>query len=166
VDEKWRVSRVVLAVDPGRSKCGVAVCSAGGVQARRIVPVDLLSDLIVDWIGRYHVTDIVVGDRTGSSAVLERLSPIRAIPIRRIPEGGTTLRARARYFAEHPPRGWRRLLPSGLQTPPEPYDDYAAVLLAEAALAGAPAAGQTLLSEAARKGEESGPPRRRTNREQ
>jgi hypothetical protein len=57
-----------------------------------------------------------------------------------IEEAGTTLAARARYFKEHPRRGWRRLLPLGLQTPPEPYDDYVAVLLAEAALGSRPPA--------------------------
>jgi hypothetical protein len=47
-----------------------------------------------------------------------------------VPEAYTTLRARRRYFDEHPLRGWRRLFP-GLQTPPIPIDDYAAVLIAE-----------------------------------
>jgi hypothetical protein len=56
------------------------------------------------------------------------------VPLRAVDEHGTTLRARARYFTDHPPRGWRRLIPRSLQTPPEPYDDYVAVLLAEAAL--------------------------------
>ena len=47
----------------------------------------------------------------------------------------TTLEARARYFVEHPPTGLKRLLPVSMQVPPEPYDDYVAVILGERFLA-------------------------------
>ncbi|MDR7422344.1 MAG: hypothetical protein QN159_07720 [Armatimonadota bacterium] len=120
-------------MDPGHRKCGVAVVSAAGVQARAIVSPDALAALLREWVGRHAVTEIVVGDRTGAAAVVEAARAL-GLPVERVDEAGTTLRARARYFADHPRRGWRRLLPLGLQTPPEPYDDYAAVLLAEARL--------------------------------
>ncbi len=128
--------RVVLAIDPGRGKVGVAVCAPGAVLARAVIPPDTMPALVQQWQGRYGVGEIVVGNRTGSDAVVAALVAVSSIPVRRIEEGGTTLRARARYFLEHPPRGWRRLIPLSLQTPPEAYDDYVAVLLAEAALAG------------------------------
>jgi len=128
---------VVLAIDPGRSKCGVAVCAPGEVRARAIVAPQALPALVRDWQDRHRVTLIVVGNRTGSAEVIAGLRDAVAVPLRTVEEAGTTLRARTRYFAEHPPRGWRRLIPLGLQTPPEPYDDYVAVLLAEAALAAA-----------------------------
>ena len=51
------------------------------------------------------------------------------MPVHLIDERETTLRARALYFADHPPRGWRRLIPLGMQLPPCPIDDYAAVLI-------------------------------------
>jgi RNase H-fold protein (predicted Holliday junction resolvase) len=127
-------AQVVLAVDPGRSKCGVAVCSVHGVLARSIVTLHSLPALIVDWQRRFAVTEIVVGDRTGSREVVSAVEGVAAVPVRSVAEAGTTLLARKRYLTEHPPRGWRRLLPEGLRTPPEPYDDYVAVLLAEAAL--------------------------------
>jgi hypothetical protein len=140
---------VVLAIDPGRNKCGVAICSVRGVVARTIVAVHALPGLVTEWQGRFGVTEIVVGDRTGSAAAIEMVAAVAAVPVRPIEEAGTTLAARTRYFTEHPPRGWRRLLPRSLQTPPEPYDDYVAVLLAEAALAEAvrgrrPGAGRSL----------------------
>jgi hypothetical protein len=55
-----------------------------------------------------------------------------------VPERDTTRRARERYFADHPPRGWRRLIPLSLQTPSVPIDDYAAWIIAEQFLAGSP----------------------------
>lgn len=130
-------ARVVLAIDPGRGKCGVAVCAPGTVLARAVTAPDALPALIEEWQRRFSVTEIVVGDRTGAEAVLDAIRGAARRPITLVDEAGTTLRARARYFAEHPPRGWRRLIPRTLQIPPEPFDDYAAVLLAEAALAGA-----------------------------
>jgi hypothetical protein len=62
------------------------------------------------------------------------LEPL-GVPVHIIDETDTTYRARALYFAEHPPRGWRRLLPLGLQVPPGPIDDYAAMLIARRYLA-------------------------------
>jgi RNase H-fold protein (predicted Holliday junction resolvase) len=133
--------RVVLAVDPGRGKCGVAVCSDGRVLAKTIVAQAHLPDMVREWIDTYGVTSVVVGNLTGSGAVLAALGDLGGVPVTQADEAGTTLLARARYFAEHPPRGWRRLVPLGLQTPPEPYDDYVAVLLAERALGGTAGSG-------------------------
>jgi RNase H-fold protein (predicted Holliday junction resolvase) len=126
--------RVVLAIDPGRGKVGAAVCAPGAVLARIVVSPDALAGLVKDWQARYGVTEIIMGNRTGSDEAVAALAGVIGVPLRRVEEAGTTLRARARYFVEHPPRGLRRLLPRSLQTPPEAYDDYAAVLLAEAAL--------------------------------
>lgn len=127
--------RVILAIDPGRSKCGVAVCAGGAVLARTVTAPEALPALLEDWQPRFAVTEIVLGNRTGARDVLDAIRAGARVPITMVDEAGTTLRARARYFAEHPPRGWRRLLPRTLLTPPEPFDDYVAVLLAEEALA-------------------------------
>ncbi|MCA1596550.1 MAG: pre-16S rRNA-processing nuclease YqgF, partial [Chloroflexi bacterium] len=72
----------------------------------------------------------VVGDGTGSGPVVEALRSAGADP-HLIAEPFTTQQARARYFAAYPPRGWRRLVPRGLLTPPVPVDDFAALILAE-----------------------------------
>lgn len=123
----------VLAVDPGREKCGVAVCAPEGVVARKVVPLPELHPLVRRWVDTYQVQIVLVGDQTGSKHVFDLLIGL-PVPVRAARERDTTLRARRRYFREHPPRGWRRLLPLSLQLPPEPYDDYAAVVLAEAYL--------------------------------
>ena len=65
-------------------------------------------------------------------AVLDRLG----LPYTLVDEYETTLRARARYFADHPPRGWKRLVPRGMLLPERPVDDYAALLIAERYLEG------------------------------
>jgi len=123
----------VLAVDPGRHRCGIAVYGPGGVVARRIATLGELADVVHAWAEAYHVDRVLVGNRTAGAAVLARLSGL-GVPVEAVEEQGTTLAARRRYFVDHPPRGWRRLVPLSLQVPPEPYDDYAAILIAEAYL--------------------------------
>jgi len=124
----------VLAVDPGRSKCGVAVVSKSeGVLARTIVPLDALADTAALFKARFNPDAAAVGKGTGGSEALRLLKSLD-IPIYVVDEKHTTAMARSKYFADHPPRGWRRLIPKGLLVPPEPYDDYAAVLIAESCL--------------------------------
>ncbi len=126
----------VLAVDPGREKCGVAVCASAGVLAHRVVPTDRLAAVVGEWTAAYGVKIILVGNRTGSAEARARLGDL-GVAVEQVEEQGTTLAARRRYFRDHPPRGLRGFLPISLQVPPEPYDDYAAILLAEAYLAAA-----------------------------
>ena len=123
----------VLAIDPGREKCGIAVCGRAGVVVHRVVRVDELAQVAREWITAHGVDLVLLGNRTGSRDIRVRLSQI-PIPIELSEERGTTLAARRRFFEDHPPRGWRRLLPRSLQTPAVPYDDYAAIVLAEAYL--------------------------------
>ncbi len=123
---------VVLAVDPGRGKCGMAVVDRSEVAARGVVPIDRVVAAAVGWAREFGIHTIVLGNRTAAEDVEARLAAaLPAATIVKVDEAGTTEAARRRYFAEHPPRGWRRLIPLGMQVPPEPYDDYVAVMLAE-----------------------------------
>lgn len=127
----------VLAVDPGRDKCGLAVVRPGEVLHREVVPRAELAGRVAELSGRFGVTAVVVGDGTGSPAVLRELAGL-GIPVHVVPEAETTLEARRRYFRDNPPRGLWRLVPDGLRVPPRPVDDYVAVLLAERFLEGLP----------------------------
>ncbi len=127
---------VVLAVDPGRDKCGLAVAEPGQVLHREVVGRAHLAARARELAERYRVQVVVLGDATTSRAVGEELAALH-LPVQTVPEAGTTREARRRYFQEHPPRGLARLLPPGLRVPPRPVDDYAAVLLAERFLRGA-----------------------------
>lgn len=121
---------VVLAVDPGRAKCGLAVVEPGRVLHREVVTRPHLGQRVAELSRRFPVAVVVVGDATGSQEVARELLGLGR-PVQVVPEAGTTQEARQRYFQEHPPRGLLRVLPPGLRVPPEPYDDYVAVLLAE-----------------------------------
>ena len=126
---------IVLGIDPGRDKCGLAVCEPGRVLTRAIVPPAEVPRVVTGWAAEYGVDAIVVGGGTGSKEVMAALAGLRASG--RLPaltageERDSTLDARRRYFEEHPPRGWRRFVPRSFQLPPEPYDDYAAAVIAD-----------------------------------
>ena len=123
----------VLAIDPGRHKCGLAVLAGDGrILERLVVPREQLGERLRELAGRHNVAEVVLGDRTGGQSAAEQVQA--ALPqacLHLVDEHRTSEQARRRYFAEHPPRGWRRLLPTSLQTPPVSIDDWAAVILAE-----------------------------------
>lgn len=125
----------VLAIDPGRRKAGYAVLSAlGTVLEAGIEPVGELEQRVAELLGRIDVERIAIGRGTNGRAVgrvVERFE----LPIFWVDEFETSRAARSLYFVEHPPRGWRRLIPIGLQVPGRPVDDYAAIVIARRFLA-------------------------------
>jgi RNase H-fold protein (predicted Holliday junction resolvase) len=124
------MSRTVLGVDPGTRKVGFAVLDATGrVLSKGIEGVEGFAGCLVALAKAGPISAVALGRGTNSEALRDCLAAIGA-PVHLVDERETTLRARALYFADHPPRGWRRLIPIGMQLPPEPIDDYAAVLIA------------------------------------
>ena len=125
---------LIIAIDPGRSKCGLACLRADGtVAGTAIIP----PDGVVAWVRRMagaHRVSVVMGDGTGHRAIGDLLSKA-GIEWQAVDEKDTSRAARARYLADHPAQGLRRLIPRGLLTPGEPYDDYVALILAERSLA-------------------------------
>lgn len=123
----------IIAVDPGRDKCGLAaVATDGTVLARAVVNVSKIGPMVATLVGAHSAAVVVLGARTGSRevrAAIEAVTP--GARIIAADEHMTTLEARRRYWRENPPRGLRRLIPEGLRLPPEPIDDWAAVILAE-----------------------------------
>lgn len=125
----------VLGVDPGRFKAGYALVAAdGSVLGAGVAPLAELPAVLRPLLCDRAVTAVALGTGTNARALLERLKELGP-PVALVDEFETTRRARELYFAEHPPRGWRRLLPAGLQVPPRPVDDYAAILIARRFLA-------------------------------
>lgn len=135
--------RAVLGVDPGRRKAGYALLAASGaVIAAGIQPIERLQACLGDLIARHAVCAIALGRGTNARPVRAALESL-GLPIHLVDEYETSRRARTLYFDDNPPRGWRRLLPIGLQVPGRPVDDYAAILIARRFLA---------------RGDEGGPP--------
>lgn len=121
----------LLGFDPGRSKCGLALTDS---QRQRVVESVVVSaalalNQVEVWQRRQGLAAILLGDGTGSKQWRQALALVA--PVQIVPEAGTTLAARQRYWQLEPPRGWRRLLPRGLRLPPRDIDDVVARLLLE-----------------------------------
>lgn len=133
-------TKCVLAIDPGSRKHGLAlVCrrEEGGCELlwHKVVPADELEEALSEASATAEFHMIIVGSGTRSRTVIEWLRDQHTgIGLLIVDETDTTLQARERYWEHNPRRGWRRLLPATLQVPPEPIDDYAALVLAERVL--------------------------------
>lgn len=125
--------RRVIGVDPGRTKCGLAVVFEDGERvALDVVPTDAIAGRLRSNIGEGGVAAICVGHATTSDAVVALCRSLWPdIPVKVVDESNTTLQARQRYYRDHPPKGLLRLVPRGLLVPKEPLDGYAALLIVE-----------------------------------
>ena len=125
---------MIAAVDPGREKCGVAVVALDGAIIKRlVVPTPALQEEISSILADGRIQVLLCGDGTGSTAqaaMLQELAAQHKVQFLIVDEKHSTEQARKLYWQQQPPQGWRRLLPTTMQTPPVPVDDYVAVLLA------------------------------------
>lgn len=124
------MSRPVLAIDPGREKCGVAVLASDGrVLVQRVVTTAEL-DAAVGALIRAYEPNVIMGNGTTSADAKKRVEAL-GVPVTLVDEYRTTDAAKCAYWEAHPPRGWRRLMPRGMLVPPVPVDDFVAVILAQ-----------------------------------
>lgn len=136
---------VIVAVDPGREKCGVAVVTSDlELILKEIVSRDEAVGRVLELTKKYGVHRVILGDRTGSrefaSEIMEATGELSACGCNRqdprpelifVDEHESSMEGRRRYLLNHPLRGIGRLLPISLRAPSEPFDDYVAVVLAE-----------------------------------
>ena len=130
-----------LGIDPGRDKTGVALVEeTGRILAVQVMRTRNFSDTLLQflydrlqvrntWGLRKILKAVVLGNGTGSEAHkqwVEKALP--GYPVYIVDEKYSTEEAKALYWKLYPPHGLRRLIPLGLQTPPEPLDGYAAVV--------------------------------------
>lgn len=127
------MKEVVVAVDPGREKCGIAVVHKHeGVLYKAIVETAQLAQSVGAAMADYAAGVVAMGSGTSSKKASAMLrTGNKEIEIVFIDEYRTTDAARRRYWQENPPGGFKRLIPVSMLVPPVPVDDYAAVIIAE-----------------------------------
>jgi len=126
----------IVAVDPGREKCGVAVVDREqGPLWHQVVATDRLVDAVMELAGEYECRIVALGDQTSSEEARQRLQILldQALltEIVAVDERNSTEKARLRYWQANAPTGWRRFFPLGLLVPPCAVDDFAAIILGE-----------------------------------
>ena len=123
---------MILGVDPGTQKCGYAIVRDARVPplVLGIAPVAQLGSVLQSLTAVHAIKMVALGRGTNSAHVASIVATL-GLPHTLVDEHETTLRARALFFRDHPPRGWKRFVPRGMLLPERPIDDYAAVLIAE-----------------------------------
>ena len=130
-----------LGIDPGRDKTGVALVEeTGRILAVQVMRTRNFSDALLRflytalqvknaWALRKKLKAVVLGNGTGSEEHRQWIeTALPGYPVHVVDEKYSTEEAKALYWELYPPHGLRRLIPLGLQTPPEPLDGYAAVV--------------------------------------
>ena len=130
-----------LGIDPGRDKTGVALVEeTGRILAVQVMRTRNFSDALLKflyrqlqvsnpWGLRKKLRAVVVGNGTASEEHQQQIvKALPGFPLHVVDEEYSTEEARDLYWQLYPPKGWRMLVPLGLQTPPEPLDGYAAVV--------------------------------------
>ena len=120
----------VLAIDPGREKCGVAVLATDGRILVQEVVVTAELDAVVGALIAAYTPIVIMGNGTTSAAAKARVEAL-GYEVILVDEYRTTDAAKRAHWEAHPPRGWRRLVPRGMLVPPVPVDDFVAVILAQ-----------------------------------
>ena len=124
------MSRPVLAIDPGREKCGVAVLASDGrILVQEVVATAALDAAVGELIRAYE-PNVIMGNGTTSADAKKRVEAL-GVSVTLVDEYRTTDAAKCAYWKAYPPRGWRRLVPRGMLVPPVPVDDFVAVILAQ-----------------------------------
>lgn len=123
---------LVLGLDPGTDKCGLALVDAQDqVCYRAVIAVDQLAEKLRELCCQYPVERIALGDKTGAATVRRIVqAALPEVPLSFVSEHGSTEEARNLYWEYHPPRGWRRLVPRAWLVPPGLLDAYAAEIIA------------------------------------
>ena len=116
--------KMIIALDPGKN-IGLALVSFDRVLLdSTIVTLEQLQD----YVFREGIR-VVLGDGTGSK-VVQALLDKRGIDYVLVDEEGSSLEARAHYFAAHPATGLWRLLPKSMWPVSDLLDNYAAYVIA------------------------------------
>lgn len=129
---------MILAIDPGKSKCGLAVLGPdAAVLEKKVVSRAEAPAAIRDLAAKYSLAVLVVGRSSFGKDLEKELTRLDLkASLVFISEKYSTLEARRRYWKENPPKGLWKLIPTSLRVPPAPVDDHAAVIIGKRYLAG------------------------------
>lgn len=121
-----------LAIDPGRDKCGLAIVDEAYLPKKLLaIEIDVFSKQLKALANEFVFEKILLGSGTGKEffiQIIEAIFPDKEIVI--VDERDTTFLAKKLYWQYNQPVGWRKFMPQGLLTVPEPVDAYAALAIA------------------------------------
>lgn len=122
----------ILAIDPGSVKCGIAIAEGDEILQLELLTKDEFFNDIFDLNKKWQPDLILLGDGTCSQYYKQQITDLLPdISLEMVDETSSSEEARRLYWKYNVPKGWRALIPLGLLFPPEPYDQYVALILLE-----------------------------------
>ena len=131
---------IILAVDPGRDKCGYAILNNNKnnsfdkiedwVCEKGIISIPDLKSYLKELLNKYNIGVFVLGDGTNSEKIKDLLLDNFQLPVIIVNEAYTTYQAEKLYRREKL-RGWKRVFSFIKWKPSKPIDDYAAIILGQ-----------------------------------
>ena len=122
---------LLLGVDPGSSKTGVALLTdAGEIENTEVLLMTDFAGALAEFLGGREIKLCILGNGTTSvkmKVVLGQFLPQAEIVI--VDEAHSTEEARKLYWQLNPPKGLRKLFPLWMQVPPVNLDGLAAAVL-------------------------------------
>lgn len=128
---------MILAIDPGSEKTGMALVEDDGrLRWKAVVPSADVPEKAAALVKEENVRAVVMGNGTHHREMQARVEAAlaaagRAQAVALVDEKYTTEMGKARYLADHPAKGFARLLPRGFRTVSEPVDDYVAWIIGQ-----------------------------------
>lgn len=128
----FTVDKVILSIDPGKKKCGIAVVDSRlSFITGEVVNNEELVNRIREYLEKYQIENIAIGSGTNSENIINLIKEkFPDLLITEVAEKDTTRQARKYYFEYYPPTGLLKFIPVSLLIPPRPYDDFAAYVIA------------------------------------
>ena len=125
---------ILVALDPGKSKCGLILANSETrlVLEGHVVLTHKVSSLINSWQKAIYIDEIIIGN--GSTCQYWHSALSQFAPIKIVDEYGSTLLARNRYWDLWPPSKFISWLPRGILLPPNNLDAVAALIILESYL--------------------------------
>jgi RNase H-fold protein (predicted Holliday junction resolvase) len=125
----------IIAIDPGRDKCGIAVLdSSGNVEFKTTVLRFEFEETLTTLLARFDPDRVAVGDGTSSGEISSISAKLAPGKIKVVKERDTTLQARELAWKEKPPGGLWRLVPRLFWPTPPNLDSWAAVVIGRSLL--------------------------------
>lgn len=124
--------KIFLVIDPGREKSGIAILDElGTILEKKVFSNHELVEQISIWDHKYVPFGWIIGNKGAGKGIREEVERgnIRSVSIIEADEHRSSEEGRMLYWTEHPPRGWKKIIPQSFLVPPEPWDDWAAVVI-------------------------------------
>ncbi len=99
------MDKVILSIDPGKKKCGIAVVDSRlSFITGEVVNNEELVNRIREYLEKYQIENIAIGSGTNSENIINLIKEkFPDLLITEVAEKDTTRQARKYYFEYYPP---------------------------------------------------------------